>query len=298
MRKPSLIVAAMSAALLMSSGAKAATCGNVSFSPASTSFTDWNPIAPAQKTATFTATISAIPSSARTVRIIFLDNEATSPTRFGTAGPQYGITNGATTFSSPSSGTPALANQFSLTSGSVAPSFTIAVPANPGVTDWVGGTAYSEALRYTIQCFNNGGANVATDTLQAGPTISLTIPKLVSITTGSPATINFGSFSVATQTLQVGLKSTSSVNVGVSTSNANKLLLSGAGTPDTINSINYSMTLNGDAIANGSSLTNRPRAGVAGTNWPLVLTLTDGIPSGKLAGTYSDTITLTLTPGL
>jgi hypothetical protein len=31
--------------------------------------------------------------------------------------------------------------------------------------------------------------------------------------------------------------------------------------------------------------------------WPLVLTLTEGIPSGKVAGSYSDTITLTLSPG-
>ena len=77
------------------------------------------------------------------------------------------------------------------------------------------------------------------------------------------------------------------------------MVLAGAVSPYPTHSvIPYTMTLNGDAIANGTSLTNRPRAGVAGSNWPLVLTLPEGLPSGKLAGSYADTITLTLTPGM
>jgi hypothetical protein len=148
------------------------------------------------------------------------------------------------------------------------------------------------------QCLKNNGTEAGINSLQSGPTISLSIPKLVSITTASPATINFGSFTTATQSLNVGVKSTSSVNVSVTTSNADKMVLAGAVTPYPTNSvIPYTMTLNGNTVANGSSLTNRPRAGVARTNWPLILSLTGGLPSGKLAGSYSDTITLTLTPG-
>ena len=36
---------------------------------------------------------------------------------------------------------------------------------------------------------------------------------------------------------------------------------------------------------------------MARTNWPHQLTLTGGLPTGKLAGSYSDTITLTLKLG-
>jgi hypothetical protein len=300
MRKCTIVAGALVSAMLASGRAEGANCANITFSPSTTSFTDWNPINPADKTASFTASMTFVPNSTRSTKIIFLDNDSGSPVRIGSAGPQYRITNGANDYAFPSGTAAGGTVAFSVPNGAppISPSFTITVPANTGNADYVGGVTFTESLRYTIQCFNNGGSNVGTDTLQAGPTINLTIPKLVSITTGSPATINFGSFTTATQSLNVGLKSTSSVNVSVATANVNQMVLAGAVTPYPTNSvIPYTMTLNGDTIANGTSLTNRPRAGVPGTNWPLVLTLIGGLPSGKLAGSYSDTITLTLTPG-
>lgn len=73
-----------------------------------------------------------------------------------------------------------------------------------------------------------------------------------------------------------------SVKVAVATTNVNQMVLAGAQTPYPMNSvIPYTMTLNGDTVANGSSLTNRPPAGVAGTKWPLILTLTGGLPDGQ-----------------
>ena len=180
---------------------------------------------------------------------------------------------------------------------SVAVSLQFTVLANT-TEDFVGGASFTETLNYGIQCFQQNGNSNGTAGPLTGPPVTVTIPKLVSITTGSPATINFGSFSTATQTLQVGLKSTSSVNVTVATSNVNQMVLAGAVMPYPSNSvIPYTMSLDGVTVANGSSLSNRPRATVGGTNWPLILSLTGGVPSGKLAGGYSDTITLTLTPG-
>ena len=98
------------------------------------------------------------------------------------------------------------------------------------------------------------------------------------------------------------MKSTSSLNVAVSStsytqSSVTQLVRSGAVTPYPANSvIPYSMTFNGASITPSAALANHQRAGVLGSDYVLLLTL-PGVPSGKLAGSYSDTITLTITPG-
>lgn len=59
--------------------------------------------------------------------------------------------------------------------------------------------------------------------------------------------------------------------------------------------IPYSILFNGRQVVPGQRLSGLDRAGIAGASLPLVLQL-NGIPSGKLAGSYSDTITLTIEP--
>jgi hypothetical protein len=306
MRKWTIVAGALASAILVGGRAEAANCANVTFT--SPSIPTWNPINPAAVQASFTATIARTSSSSRSARLILIDtNNASAPVRVGSAGPQYQITNtgtGATiSFPQNTSVTAQTVATTDLPNGSggnsVNVNLQVTIPANIAAEDFVGGATFSETLNYGIQCFNNSNNPNGTDSpVASNLTLSMTIPKLVSITTGSPATINFGSFTTATQSLNVGLKSTSSVNVSVATTNVNQMVLAGAVAPYPSNSvIPYTMTLNGDTVANGTSLTNRPRATVAGTNWPLVLTLTGGVPSGKLAGSYSDTITLTLTPG-
>ena len=59
--------------------------------------------------------------------------------------------------------------------------------------------------------------------------------------------------------------------------------------------IPYSIIFNGRQLVPGQRLNGLERAGIAGANLPLVLQL-DGIPSGKLAGSYTDTIILTIEP--
>lgn len=304
MRKLIIAAGALACAVLGSGQAQAAQgCATVSFNPSVLNFTNtWDPINGSQVTLTMTATISSIKNSSATVKLILLDNDTAGTLRVGTTGPKYTIAAGATTYAFPSGtavGTSGV--QFTVPNGSNAtittPTLNVALPANSAQEDFTGGATFSEALKYTVECYGNNGGVMATDSLQAGPTINVTIPKLVSLTTASPQTINFGSFTQATQQLNVGLKSTSSVNVAVTS--RDQMVLAGAPTPFPANSvIPYTMTLNGTTIANGSSLTNQTRAGVTGTSWPLILTLTNGVPvTGKIAGTYSDTITLTLTPG-
>jgi spore coat protein U-like protein len=166
----------------------------------------------------------------------------------------------------------------------------------------VGGDTHGESLKFTLLCRRSQGNNIVdgdANTLQSGPAISLTIPRLVSLITAGPQTINFGNFTTTTENLQVRLKSTSSVSVAVSTSNGGQMVLKNAVSPYPSNSvIPYTMTFNNIPVASGGTLANAGRAGLLTIKeWPLALTLTGGQPSGKVAGDYEDTITLTLTPG-
>ncbi|ANI79509.1 hypothetical protein [Sphingobium sp. EP60837] len=278
--------------------AMAANCATVSFSPFNSS-SQFDPINGNYPGQTITATVTRLDSNADSARLILLDNDA-GALKLSQNGPIYNITTG---------GNQAVYEAHHLVqnnegalilfASSNTANFTFTIPNT--TSDFTGGTAYSEPLTYSISCFKNttGNGNSQSSNLEVTAfNASVTIAKIVSITTAGPQTINFGNFTTTSQQLQVGVKSTSSINVNVQTANTNQMVLAGAVSPYPANSsIPYTMTLNGTTVSNGTSLTNQTRAGVAGMNWPLILNLTGGLPSGKIAGTYSDTITLTLTPG-
>lgn len=286
-------------------------CATVSVSPATPTIPAWNPINPALQEATLTATIQRVNSNSRSARLIFLDaNSSASPTRVGTSsGPKYQVINTDTgaTVSFPQ-GTSVAGQTVATTNlpngaggNSVTVNLKVQILANNSpVEDFVGGTAFSETLNYAIQCFNNSGGPTGVDNLATSNlTASLTIPRLVSITAATPTTLNFGSFTTDNQTGQISVKSTSSLNVSVSTTNGSQMVRSGAVAPYPANSvIPYTLQFNGVTLAPGSPLTNQTRAGVLGSTFPLKLTLVGGLPSGKLAGSYSDTVVVTITPGI
>ncbi|HKY82632.1 MAG TPA: hypothetical protein VJM09_14295 [Sphingobium sp.] len=281
--------------------AMAANCATVSFSVPT--FQDFDPINGNYPTLSITANFTRIDSNAKSVRIIFADNDAGTPVKLGQSGPIYEIkANDGALIVSPSSNISNGAGALGVFSGSTA-STTLSFIIPNTTTDFIGDTVFSESLKYSVQCYDNntngtGAGNAPSDLGVPAFILPVRIKKVVSITTAGPQTINFGNFTTTTQQLQVGLRSTSSINVGVSTLRDNQMVLAGAVPPFPANaSIPYSMTLNGTPVANGTNLTNQTRAGVAGMNWPLILTLSGGLPSGKIAGAYSDTITLTLTPG-
>jgi len=302
-----IILAAATLTFGAAGPAVAANCATVSFSGV-TNFPQFDPISGGYTPQTITATLTrASGSSAVTARLILLDGDAGTPIKLAQSGPTYDVTSGGSsilfvsTHSIATNGEGALAT-FSGSSATASLSFNI--PDSPNTTtDFTGGVGYSEPLKYSVECYKNTGGSgngnaLASDNNVSAFTASVVIMPKVSLTIASPQTINFGSFTTTTQNLNVGLKSTSSVNVAVSTAKGGQMVLSGAVSPYPSNSvIPYTMTLNGVSVANGTNLTNQTRAGVAGTSWPLVLTLTGGLPSGKIAGGYSDTITLTLTPG-
>jgi hypothetical protein len=285
--------------------AMAANCATVSFTVPS--LPQFNPISGGYSPQTITANVTRADNKVNVVRLVLLDADSATTFKLQQSGPIYDITSGSSSILHPSTynigiDDGALIN-LSGNTGSTNLTFSIQNLTNTS-TEFVGGVQYPEPLSYSVQCYNTAGASGKTDVLGKDERVSafsasVTIAKIVSITTAGPQTIDFGNFTTTSQQLQVGVKSTSSINVDVATSRGNQMVLAGAVSPfPATSTIPYTMTLNGTSVSNGTSLTNQTRAGVAGMNWPLVLNLTGGLPTGKIAGSYSDTITLTLTPGI
>lgn len=297
-------------ALAAAKPALAAQCATVSFSPGTVNVPGWNPISPAAQQASFTMTVTRLNTATTGIRLMFLDsNDQSQPEFLGNngiqSGPQYQVLDSsgnnvlypAGSLVTSLRGQPAFTWQNKNSNNTISASFRVYVPANTPGTDFTNGI-YGETLNYAIQCLNNGNVSNLVDGPVSGPALSLTIPNLVSLTTASAATMDFQNFTSLTQQLNVGLKSTGPVNVAINSTNNLKMVRVGASAPYPDNStIAYLMSLRSQSITTlPATLTNQPRAGVAGTSWPFILSL-PATPSGKVAGSYSDTITLTLTPG-
>jgi hypothetical protein len=296
-------------ALSLARPAVAAQCASVSFSPSSVSIPNWNPIVPSAKEASFVMTVTRLNTATTGVRLIFLDsNDQTSVVRLGSdgqfSGPVYQVLDpSGQNILYPKNGTvasikgqPAFTWQNKNSNNTTSLNLRVYVPANTGNADFPNGT-YAETPSYQIQCLNNGNETNQIDTA-SGPAVSLVIPNLVSLTTAGAATLDFQNFTSLSQSISVGLKSTGPINAAIVSANAFKMARVGAAAPYPQNSsIDYELTLRGVRITPANTiLTGQPRAGVAGTTWPLTMTLLS-TSSGKVAGSYSDTITLTLTPG-
>lgn len=292
-------LAVLAGAMMGAAPALAANCATVTATgPATIAY---DPIkASAAVTATFTVSIgAAIPASATNVRLIFTDSATGTPLKVSAAGPVYSILNSSAQTVAFQSGTTNLSATgvafIPVTSLPTTATYTVSLPVNT-TTDFVGGTSFTENLSYSLQCYNNGGNGGNIDT---GSLFNFTssITNVLSVITASPQTLNFGNFTTTSQNLQVNIKSTNTINVAVSTANSSVMALAGAVAPfASNNSIPYTMTFNGAALAS-TATNNVVRASVAGANYPFALNLTGGLPTGKLAGTYSDVITLTITPG-
>lgn len=303
------ITAGAVAALAAAEPAFGAQCATVTFSPGNVTLPNYDPIAGSEIQASFTATITRVSPATTKVRLIFVDSDTGAGTipRIGAIGtqlgPAYNILDpggNIAAFSLNSDVTlkrnPTISLPVGPSGDSVSVSYLVDVLSNSLVRDYRNGN-YGETLTYSIQCFQ-GLISQGSDTQLSGPNLSVTVPNLVSMTTASPQTLDFQNFTMLTQQLNVGLKSTGPVDVELITENQRRMVLVGAPSPAPLNSyIAYRITLNGRSITTDPYvLTNAPRIGGAGRAWPLLLSLPSQ-PSGKVAGSYSDTITLTITPG-
>src|SRR5947209_5643907 len=290
---------AFGAASLWSTPALAAQCATVTFSPGSVTVPAWNPISPGAQQATFTMTLTRVSTATNGIRIIFTDsNDSSQPVKLGTNagfnGPQYQVLDPSgnnvlyplSTSVSAVKPTPLVEYQSKSSNNTATVSFRVYVPANTPGTDFGSGT-YGETLSYAIQCVNSGNNSNPVDGPISAPAVSLMVPNLVSLTTASAATLDFQNFTSLTQQLNVGLKSTGPVNVAIDSTNKLKMVRLGAPSPYPDNSqIPYLLSLRTVSVATlPATLTGQPRAGVAGSSWPLVLSL-PSTPSGKVAGGY------------
>jgi hypothetical protein len=298
--------ATAAAALALPGVAWGADCANITASPAIPTIPQWNPLDGQPQEATFTVKMRREQGGARSARLIFLDaNSSASPTRIGaTVGPRYEILNrGSQPISFPQGTQVGSVNvpstQFN-NDGEATLDLKVRILGNSSASeDFEGGHTFSETLRYSVQCFKqNGGALAADQAVLSNLQLSLTIPKLVSINTAGPARINFQDFTVAAQHALISVRSTSMLHVSATTANGGKLVMGRSGEENTIIPYRMSFGAEGETLAAlplGSVIT-ATRAGVGGSDYMLRLALVGGVPSGKLAGTYSDTITLTIAP--
>jgi len=302
---PSKLAAIATVAFCLATPARAATCPAVTFAPTSLTITDWNPLGTAAVTATITATVAAS-ASYSSIQVILVDNE-TGTTRIGVAGPEYNAVNGSTVISYPS-GTVAsstTAPRTNLDNKNATPiTLNLTVRGNTDLTDYVGGMEIAEQLRYSATCYKGGNGSNAPDSdtnVPAGPNVKVVVPKVISLQSASAVPLNFNNFTALSDTANIVLKSTSSINVLVSTqygtTSSNQMVLAGVTAPYPTNTvIPYALTLNGTSIFKNTQLLNQTRGGQAGITYPLRLTLPNA-PAGKVAGDYADTITLTLSAG-
>jgi len=308
-RRAAMATVALTAATLGGGAAHACSNGDVtvSFSSVSTPSPAWNPLpGGAASTATFSVTVTrTAQGSVDSARLILRDANSGSPLRLGSSGPVYTIG----LASSPSTPVVFQANTAANTSNGIAfalpnsgssgtQNLTLTIPFNTAGEDFVGGATFTEQLSYSIQCYKSNGQTTGNGLTSNAVSPSITIPKILSVITAGPQTIDFGTFTTTQQTLNISLKSTSSVNTSISTSHGNMMVRQDAVTPYPTNeAIPYTMTFNSISVpAAGLSNQNYARAGVGGASWPLILNL-PSLPTGKLAGLYQDVITLTLSAG-
>lgn len=309
LRRAIIAAGACAVAILGAGTGNACATGDVSvsFSSISTPTPAWNPLpGGAASTASFSVTVTRTSNgNIDNARLILRDANSGSPFRLGASGPIYTIAptsalNNSIVFQAGATASSSNGVSFALpNNGSFqTQNLTLAIPFNTAGEDFIGGAVFTEQLTYSIQCFKSNGQTTGNGLTGNAVSPSLTIPKLLSVITAGPQTIDFGTFTTTQQTLNIGLKSTSSVDATISTTNGNMMVRQGAVSPYPTNSvIPYTMTFNNFSVpAAGLTGKNYTRAGVGGTNWPLILNL-PSLPSGKLAGLYQDVITLTLTAG-
>lgn len=288
-----------------STGAFAANCATVTFTPSNPSIANWNPINGLAQETGFTIRVTPVAPSTRSARLIFLDTDTnTLPLKIQDSGPRYDIINTATgeILSFPrsalvtSSTVQTLQFPKARTPANLSLRLRLQANQNP-VEDYEGGRTYSETLRYAVQCFKtNGDTNGIDQDVISTLTLTYTTPRLAQFNTAGPVNLDFRNFTATSQTARINMRSTSRIAMSAVTSNGGRMVRRGSNASASENAvIPYSIIFNGRQLVPGQRLNGLERAGIAGANLPLVLQL-DGIPSGKLAGSYTDTIILTIEP--
>lgn len=303
------LMAGAGAVLLAPAQATAAACGTVTASPGTLLFSSWNPLDGQAQDLPLTLTVQRVSASTRGVRVILHDSDTPAPPIVVSLAPamRYEVADNASgALIAFSRNTVIGAANAAVRPINGAPTTSIAINArvrvfgNSGpVADYIGGRSFTQSFLYSIQCLNQQGQVTAQDLLvPANLALTVPIPRIASIVTARPSVIDFGNFTTTRQTILINVRSTSTLNVSANTQNGGKMVREGTPQPwPSYATIPFNMFFWDRKIIPGGTTVSTQRAGVPGRDINFMMTLPEGLPTGKLAGSYSDVITLEVTPG-
>jgi hypothetical protein len=151
--------------------------------------------------------------------------------------------------------------------------------------------------QFTIRYWCDDAASVPNE-IPGIVTVIVQVPNVLSANVAGASTrgeIDFLDFATLSRSLTVSVRSTGPYAVTAQSLNGSVMLREGARGGESADRIPYAVTFGGRPLIPGvaSAVTN-PRAGLAGQQIPLSVTVDDVM--AKRAGRYSDTLVLTLTP--
>lgn len=152
--------------------------------------------------------------------------------------------------------------------------------------------------QFTVRYWCDAEGETAPFESMGAVTVSVAVPNVLSASVaGASATgeIDFFDFASLTRSLQVSVRSTGPYRVTARSVNGGFMLRDGATGTDATDRLTYEARLAGAPVGTrGDAALAMPRAGLAGRQLSLEVTVQD--IRGARAGTYADTLLLTLEP--
>lgn len=239
-------------------------------------------------------------SGAAAVNAQFVDWDSNTTLRIGSRGPIYTIEGNGTVVKN-RYGPVLLSNQyFSHTFSSSTKDDTkesingLQFFIDPGQDVPAG--IYNETLDVQYRCLTGNSSDQPVEWQPNVLNVSVNVPsKLVANLSGgsTSGTLDFGDFTDHARRAMVNVYSTGPFTVEVDSDNYSHMVLDGVSHPDRDARIAYGLFFAGSPVRLGDRM-HFLRTGIGGAGLPLVAFTSD--VHGKRAGTYRDTLTVTITP--
>jgi hypothetical protein len=238
-------------------------------------------------------------SGSSTVIAQFVDWDSNTTLRIGSRGPIYTIEDDNTVVTN-RYGAALLPNQYfshtfqSNKSDAYEPVHGLQFFIDPGQDIPAG--VYDETLDVQYRCPTGNPFDHSTEWQSGVLHVSVNVPsKLVANLSGgsTSGTLDFGDFNDHARGAMVNVYSTGPFTVKVDSDNYGHMVLDGMSHPDRDSRIDYGLSFAGFPVRLGNRM-HFFRTGIGGAGFPLVAFTNDVL--GKRAGTYRDTLTVTITP--
>lgn len=151
--------------------------------------------------------------------------------------------------------------------------------------------------QYTVRYWCGEPDTTMSSEVPGAISVNIQIPNVLSASVVGASTrgeIDFLDFSTLSRSLSIFVRSTGRYSVTARSLNGGAMTRVGQVSAAEIDRIGYHLRFDGQALADATGVLTRPRAGLAGLQIPLDVTVED--VSRKRAGRYSDTVMLTLSP--